>query len=394
MLRLTSLKLTALTLVALAAATGCTAQNSQAQRVAVCRRRLAQSPSRIVTSWTDTVLYQPNQVPTRGFGGRILFYNGEKPEPVKVDGTLTVYLFDETNRDPNNLKPDRKYVFTKEQLPSHYSKSKLGHSYSVWLPWDDVGGPQKEVSIIARFTPDKGGVVIGEQNKQMLPGKTQFVSKNPGGDASPASQPAALNPQAPPQQNSAVQPAAYVTPLPPVDPRFQNGFQKPQAQSPCVETTTINLPPRSCLRNSLIMNDPQLSNAATEAVRPNFADRASMAPEKSGPSPNYSPPPPAADQRPDLKTQPLNPLPPTTGQIQPACYQTTSTNVGITASNPTSRPWNQVALPLSPPNRFALGPPQVPTAPASQPTRDPGQWHNPLQDHSLPLIRRLNRRRR
>ena len=102
-----------------------------------------------------------------------MFYNGEKPEPVKVEGTLTVYLFDETNRDPNNLKPDRKYVFTKEQLPSHYSKSKLGHSYSVWLPWDEVGGPQKEVSLIARFTPDKGGVVIGEQNKQMLPGKTR-----------------------------------------------------------------------------------------------------------------------------------------------------------------------------------------------------------------------------
>ena len=85
------------------------------------------------------------------------------------------------------MKPDRKYVFTKDQLPSHYSKSKLGHSYSVWLPWDETGGPQKEVSLIARFTPEKGGVVVGEQTKQILPGKPQVIAKNPADVALPAS---------------------------------------------------------------------------------------------------------------------------------------------------------------------------------------------------------------
>ncbi len=134
----------------------------------------------------------------RGFGGRLLFYSGDKPEPIKVDGTLTVYVFDETNRDPNNAKPDRKYVFTKEQLSSHYSKSKLGHSYSVWLPWDETGGPQKEISLIARFTPEKGGVVVGEQNKQILPGKTQIIVKNPADGAAPMPPPQAIPAQNPP----------------------------------------------------------------------------------------------------------------------------------------------------------------------------------------------------
>ena len=113
-------------------------------------------PNRVVATWTDTVLYQPNQTPMRGFGGRLLFYDGDKPEPIKVEGTLTVYAFDETNRDPNNAKPDRKYVFTKDQLPTHFSKSKIGSSYSVWIPWDEAGGDQKDISMIVRFTPEKG----------------------------------------------------------------------------------------------------------------------------------------------------------------------------------------------------------------------------------------------
>ena len=152
-------------------------------------------PDKIVVLWTDTVLTQANQPPRRGFGGRLMFYEGKKEDPIKVEGTLIVYAFDETGRDPNNARPDRKYVFTAEQLPAHYSKSKIGHSYSVWLPWDEVGGMQKEITLIVRFEPKTGPVAVGEQCRQLLPGML-------------------------PQQRAAngissVQPASYETPEPP-----------------------------------------------------------------------------------------------------------------------------------------------------------------------------------
>ena len=83
---------------------------------------------------------------------------------------MIVYVFDETNRDPNNAKPDCKYVFTPEQLPKHYSKGKLGHSYSFWIPWDLLGGMQKNFTLIVRFEPKTGAPVIGEECKEMLPG--------------------------------------------------------------------------------------------------------------------------------------------------------------------------------------------------------------------------------
>lgn len=128
------------------------------------------APMKVVAVWTDTVLTEGMKPATRGFGGRLMFYDVEGGKPIKVKGTLTVYAFDETDRDVEQTKPDRKYMFTTEQFEKHYSKSSLGHSYSVWLPWDAAGGPLKEISLLVRFTPEKAPVVIGEASKQHLPG--------------------------------------------------------------------------------------------------------------------------------------------------------------------------------------------------------------------------------
>ena len=129
-----------------------------------------EQPMKVVCVWSDTIMSHANEVPRRGFGGRLMFYANEEKKPVKVKGTLTVYAFDETNRDPRNVKPDRKYIFTEEEFEKHHSESKLGDSYSVWLPWDKVGGPQTEVSLVVRFMPSKGSMVVAPQHTVLLHG--------------------------------------------------------------------------------------------------------------------------------------------------------------------------------------------------------------------------------
>jgi len=129
------------------------------------------TPARLVALWTDAVLTRPDHQPVRGFGGRLMFYAPKGDKPIKVRGTLVVYAFDESSDDPEHVKPDRKYVFTEEQFARHYSKSDLGHSYSVWLPWDEVGGPQKEISLLVRFLPTDGPVVVSDQTRHILPGR-------------------------------------------------------------------------------------------------------------------------------------------------------------------------------------------------------------------------------
>jgi hypothetical protein len=128
-------------------------------------------PNRVVAVWVDTVRYTQGEAPTRGFGGRLMFYQQNEDKPVKIDGELVVYAFDEDGRKATDPRPTRKYVFSADQIETHYSKSKVGHSYSFFVPWDAVGGVQKEISLIVRFQPKVGPVVVSEQTRHMLPGK-------------------------------------------------------------------------------------------------------------------------------------------------------------------------------------------------------------------------------
>lgn len=130
-----------------------------------------QIPNRMVDVWTDDILHQAGQPSKRGFGGRFMFYNNESEEPIKVDGRLTVYLFDDRCEDPLKEKPIHKFVFPIETFQKHYSKSDLGHSYSFWLPVDEVGGVEKRLTIIARFDPKVGAKVLSKPSTCVLPGR-------------------------------------------------------------------------------------------------------------------------------------------------------------------------------------------------------------------------------
>ncbi len=233
-------------------------------------------PLKVAAIWTDTVLNQANASSLRGFGGRLMFYAAEGGKPIKVQGALVVYAFDETGRDTEHVKPDRKFVFTAEQFEKHYSKSPLGHSYSVWLPWDEAGGPRREISLLVRFTPLNGAVVVGDASKQNLPGYSESdVTQYPAPAAAPATVPPYLYPTPPTvaapmngspllnapavaQVDPAVQPVAYQAPLPgAAAPNFAAptvgapALIPTDAQSPRrMTTTTINIPAGTRMRNT------------------------------------------------------------------------------------------------------------------------------------------------
>ena len=128
-------------------------------------------PNRVVGNWTDAIHYQEGKTPHRGFGGRLLFYDDEGQDPILVDGQLVIYAFNEKGRARTDNMPTRRYVFPAEELPKLMSKSELGTSYSVWLPWDEVGGPQAEVSLVCRFEPKAGPPLVSEQTRHYLQGE-------------------------------------------------------------------------------------------------------------------------------------------------------------------------------------------------------------------------------
>ena len=176
-------------LSALLVCSGCSTFKTQSTKVAKSldvRRALGfkkdeptptEIPVRMVSTWTDTVLTKTGQKPQRGFGGRLSFFGHDREKLVRVDGQLVVYAFEEAEGMPESTQPTRRYIFPAEQFVRHESDSALGPSYSVWLPWDEVGGERKNISLIARFEPKGGPLLVGEQTRHLLPGRTVLAKE-------------------------------------------------------------------------------------------------------------------------------------------------------------------------------------------------------------------------
>jgi hypothetical protein len=132
-----------------------------------------QTPQSMAVIWKEDTIFVPGKAPTRGFGGRVYFYN-EKSQAIPVEGELTVYGYDESQPHHAKINPDqadKKFKFTSEQFTKHFSESQLGASYSIWIPWDGVGGPTKKVALLPTFVTTDGKLVRGESSTQVLPGQ-------------------------------------------------------------------------------------------------------------------------------------------------------------------------------------------------------------------------------
>lgn len=137
--------------------------------------KTADDPSRMVVIWSESVIYGPGKKPTRGLGGRVYFYN-RTHQPVKAEGEMTVFAYadqEATGKDSDEgaVNADRKYVFTAEEFKNHYSATEFGPSYSIWVPWDAVGGEQQAISLVPVFKTTAGEAIMGDHSRTLLAGK-------------------------------------------------------------------------------------------------------------------------------------------------------------------------------------------------------------------------------
>ncbi|MEZ6107946.1 MAG: hypothetical protein R3B96_18000 [Pirellulaceae bacterium] len=128
-------------------------------------------PETMAVIWTDSVYTAPGAQPTRGFGGRFYFYD-QSGETIRVKGELSVFGFDDSSEESQSKVPQKKFVYTADQLQPHATMTDLGISYSFWIPWDAVGGERKAISLVPVFRPVEGKIVRGEQTINVLPGRT------------------------------------------------------------------------------------------------------------------------------------------------------------------------------------------------------------------------------
>ncbi|MEX2187784.1 MAG: hypothetical protein WD875_13350 [Pirellulales bacterium] len=141
-----------------------------------------EEPRRIVAIWNENVLHHTDGRPaTRGFGGRLLFYGLNPETPIKTDGKLIVYTYDETEAaqrgEPASAtgKPTRKYEFAADKFAAHYGDSTVGHSYNFWVPWDNVAGEKRIVTLSPVLIFAGGKTIHCEPQRCMLEGRTPQI---------------------------------------------------------------------------------------------------------------------------------------------------------------------------------------------------------------------------
>lgn len=136
-----------------------------------------QEPHKIAVVWSEDVMVSPGSKPTRGFGGRIYFYN-DHSQAIPVDGDLVVYGYDDSTKGRvinTKREADKRFRFTAEQFTEHFTETDLGASYSVWIPWDAEVEQRTAVTLIPTFITKTGKVIAGEASKAVLSG----VEQNP-----------------------------------------------------------------------------------------------------------------------------------------------------------------------------------------------------------------------
>lgn len=132
-----------------------------------------QKPNTVSVIWSPDVLTVTGKTPTRGFGGRVFFYN-DRTQAIPVEGDLIVhgYRGDPMLGESEQIQADKTFRFTAEQLTGHFSPTELGASYSVWIPWDAEDGLRTEVTLIPTFKGTNGQIVQGTPAKLFLPGRS------------------------------------------------------------------------------------------------------------------------------------------------------------------------------------------------------------------------------
>lgn len=146
-----------------------------------------QKPNSLSVIWSPDVLTLTGKPPTRGFGGRVYFYN-DRTQAVPVEGDLIVhgYRGDPILGESEQVQADKTFRFTAEQLTGHFSPSELGASYSVWIPWDAADGLRQEITLIPTFKGLDGHIVQGAPAKLFLPGRSlDSAAKHDAGSKSP-----------------------------------------------------------------------------------------------------------------------------------------------------------------------------------------------------------------
>src|SRR5690606_2996280 len=115
----------------------------------------------------------PDNLPTRGFAGKITFFTRNQKSGVRVNGDVRVYVYDDQGPVEERGKPIHQWDFPGDAWSIHLQQSSLGPAYSVFIPYTRKGNHQALCALRVRFTPAAGTPMYSETVAVLLPGQVK-----------------------------------------------------------------------------------------------------------------------------------------------------------------------------------------------------------------------------
>jgi hypothetical protein len=122
--------------------------------------------TQLVVLWGDGVVVQADpmqggaKVP--GFACRAYLFGKDYQDPLRADGHVLFYLFEDKDGAESNSVPLEIWDVKPEDLEGRSRKDLLGWGYDLWIPWRTYRPDLKQVHLRGRYQTKEGTDVWGD----------------------------------------------------------------------------------------------------------------------------------------------------------------------------------------------------------------------------------------
>jgi len=125
----------------------------------------------IVCLWEHAEGVGLDGLPTRGFAGQILFFVKGQPEPVRINGDVRIYVFDDQGTEEEQSRPLHEFNFPADAWNTYLSRTNLGPAYQLFIPYTRKGGNYSNCSLRIRMSAEGRSPIYSKLASITLPGR-------------------------------------------------------------------------------------------------------------------------------------------------------------------------------------------------------------------------------
>lgn len=111
-------------------------------------------------------------LPCRGFAGQILFFSMGEKLPVRINGKVRIYVFDDQGTEAEQEVPIHQFDFDASAFSNFLTNTNMGAAYQLFIPYTRKGTHNANCTLRVRYTPDEGNSVYSKMATIILPGTT------------------------------------------------------------------------------------------------------------------------------------------------------------------------------------------------------------------------------